>query len=186
MARVKVVQPRVSYADLERAPEDGRRYELYDGEVFVVPAPLPRHQVSQQLVLEVVRAYAAQYGGFAVDSPIDIVFSDYDVLQPDVVFFRRERQHFIDLDAPIRHAPDLCVEVLSPSTAATDRGRKMQMFARYGVPEYWIVDFLARTVEVHCLATGAYIVTSVARDRDVIVSPTIDGLTFGAATVFVD
>jgi Uma2 family endonuclease len=186
MARVKVVQPRVSYADLERAPEDGRRYELYDGEVFVVPAPLPRHQVSQQLALEVLRAYAAQHGGFAVDSPIDIVFSDFDVVQPDVVFFRRERQHLIDLDAPIRHAPDLCVEVLSPSTAATDRGRKMQMFARYGVPEYWIVDPLARTVEVHRLANGAYMVTSVARDRDVIVSPTIDGLTFGAATVFVD
>ncbi len=134
MARVKVVQPRVSYADLERAPEDGRRYELYDGEVFVVPAPLPRHQVSQQLVLEVLRGYAAQHGGFVVTSPIDIVFSDYDVLQPDVVFFRRERQHLIDLDSPIRDVPDLCVEVLSPSTAAADRGRKMQMFARYGVP----------------------------------------------------
>jgi Uma2 family endonuclease len=186
MARVKVVQPRVSYADLERAPEDGRRYELYDGEVFVVPAPLPRHQVSRQLVLDVLRRYAAHQGGFAVSAPIDIVFSDYDVLQPDVVFFRRERQHLIDLDAPIRHAPDLCVEILSPSTAATDRGRKMQMFARYGVPEYWIVDPLARTVEVHYLVNAAYIVTSVARDRDVIVSPTIDGLKFGAAAVFVD
>lgn len=186
MARVKVVQPRVSYADLERAPEDGRRYELYDGEVFVVPAPLPRHQISQQLVLEVLRRYAAQHGGFVVVSPIDIVFSDYDVLQPDVVFFRRERQHLIDLDAPIRHAPDLCVEVLSPSTAATDRGRKMQMFARYGVPEYWIVDPGARTIEVHHLVDAAYIVTAVARDRDRIVSPTIEGLMFGAATVFVD
>jgi Uma2 family endonuclease len=186
MARVKVVQPRVSYADLERAPEDGRRYELYDGEVFVVPAPLPRHQVSQQLVLEVLRGYAAQHGGFVVTSPIDIVFSDYDVLQPDVVFFRRERQHLIDLDALIRDVPDLCVEVLSPSTAAADRGRKMQMFARYGVPEYWIVDPGAETVEVHRLGNGVYIVTSVARGGDVIVSPTIDGLTFGAATVFVD
>jgi Uma2 family endonuclease len=77
-------------------------------------------------VLEVLRGYAAQHGGFAVTSPIDIVFSDYDVIQPDVVFFRRERQHLIDLDAPIRQAPDLCVEVLSPSTAATDRGRKMR------------------------------------------------------------
>ena len=103
-----------------------------------------------------------------------------------MVFFRRERQHLIDLDAPIRHAPDLCVEVLSPSPAATDRGRKMQMFARYGVPEYWIVDPGARTIEVHHLVNAAYIVTSVAQDSDVIVSPTIDGLTFRAATVFVD
>ena len=119
MARVKVVQPRVSYADLERAPEDGRRYELYDGEVFVVPAPLPRHQVSQQLVLEVLRGYAAQHGGFVVTSPIDIVFSEHDVLQPDVVFFGPARAPLVDIRAPIRHAPDLCVEVLSPSTAAT-------------------------------------------------------------------
>ncbi len=153
---------------------------------FVVPAPLPRHQISQQLVLEVLRRYAAQHDGFVVDSPIDIVFSDYDVLQPDVVFFRRERQHLIVLDAPIKHVPDLCVEVLSASTAATDRGRKMQMFARYGVPEDWIVDPGTRTIEVHHLVNAAYIVTAVARDRDVVISPTIDGLTFGAATVFVD
>ena len=55
MATVKLVRPRVSYADLERSPEDGRRYELYDGEVFVVPAPLPRHQVVQILIVELLR-----------------------------------------------------------------------------------------------------------------------------------
>ena len=134
MARVKIVQPRVSFADLERAPEDGRRYELYDGEVFVVPAPLPRHQVVQHLIADMLRDYAAERGGFAVPSPIDIVFSDYDVLQPDVVFFSADRRHLVDLDRVIRHPPDLCVEVISPSTQETDRGRKMQMFARFGVP----------------------------------------------------
>ena len=134
MARVKIVQPRVSYADLERAPEDGRRYELYDGEVFVVPAPLSRHQLTQHQIAAAFYAYAAERGGFVVDSPIDIVFSDYDVLQPDVVFFTHDRRHLVNLDAPIRHPPDVCVEVLSPSTEAADRGRKMQMFARYGVP----------------------------------------------------
>ena len=134
MAHVKIVRPRVSFADLERAPEDGRRYELYDGEVFVVPAPLPRHQVVQHLIAEMLRDYAANRGGFAVPSPIDIVFSDYDVLQPDVVFFKADRRQLVDLDHVIRHAPDLCVEVISPSTQETDRGRKMQLFARYGVP----------------------------------------------------
>ena len=151
MARVKIVQPRISFADLERAPEDGRRYELYDGEVFVVPAPLPRHQVVQHLIADMLRDYAANRGGFAVPSPIDIVFSDYDVLQPDVVFFSADRRHLVDLDRVIRHPPDLCVEVISPSTQETDRGRKMQMFARYGVPEYWIVDPRARRIEVYRL-----------------------------------
>jgi hypothetical protein len=105
MGGVERVRARVSFADLERAPEDGRRYELYDGEVYVVPAPIPRHQVVQYTAAEAPRALCRQHGGFAVGSPIDIVFSEYDVLQPDVVFFRPERAHLIDPDRVIRHPP---------------------------------------------------------------------------------
>ena len=110
---MKIVRPRVSYADLEQAPEDGRRYELYDGEVFVVPAPIPRHQVVQQLIAEALHQYVSQHGGFSVPSPIDIVFSDYDVLQPDLVMFTVRRTNLVDLDRAIRDAPDLSVEILS-------------------------------------------------------------------------
>jgi Uma2 family endonuclease len=184
MAPVKVVRPRVSYADLERAPEDGRRYELYDGEVYVVPAPLPRHQVVQQLIAELLRRYAQACGGFAVDSPIDIVFSEYDVLQPDIVFFAPSRAHLIDLDHVIRHPPDLCVEIVSPSTEATDRGRKMQMFARYGVTEYWIVDPGTRTIEIHRLGDGAYVLQETKSGAESVTSPVVPGLTFRADSIF--
>lgn len=146
--------------------------------MIVVPAPLPRHQVSQHLIADLLRDHATAHGGFAVASPIDIVFSDYDVLQPDVVFFRSERRHLIDLDAPIRHAPDLCVEVLSPSTEPGDRGRKMQMFARYDVPEYRIVDPRARAIEVHRLAEGDYVPDRTARSGETVTSATIEGLAF--------
>jgi Uma2 family endonuclease len=139
MGAVERVRPRVSYADLERAPEDGRRYELYDGKVHVVPAPIPLHQVVQYGLAELFRAFCREHGGFAVGSPIDIVFSEYDLAQPDVILFGPARAHLVDLNRAIRDAPDLCVEVLSPSTEATDRGRKLQMFARYAVPEYWLV-----------------------------------------------
>jgi Uma2 family endonuclease len=135
MGAVERVRPRVSFADLERAPEDGRRYELYDGQVYVVPAPMPRHQRVQVRLVEWLDDYVDSFGGFAVCAPIDIVFSEYDVVQPDVLFFGPGRAHLIDLDRAIRHAPDLCAEILSPSTEAADRGRKLQMFARYGVPE---------------------------------------------------
>lgn len=184
MAPVKVVRPRISYADLERAPEDGRRYELYDGEVYVVPAPLPRHQVVQQLILERLRAHAAAQGGFAVDSPIDIVFSQYDVLQPDVVYFGPARAHLVDLDRVITDRPDLCVEVISPSTRETDRGRKMQLFARYRVPEYWIADPSARAVEVYRLEGNAYVLATTASGDDRVTSPLLPGLAFDAASVF--
>jgi Uma2 family endonuclease len=183
MSPVKV-HPRVSYADLERAPEDGRRYELYDGEVFVVPAPLPKHQIVTLAISDFVRGYAREHGGFAVVSPIDIVFSDYDVLQPDVIYFSPDRAHLVDVNRVIRHAPDLCVEVLSPSTAATDRGKKMQMFARYGVPEYWIVDPAAESLEVYELGAGAYNLRLRASGDDAVSPRSLPGLTFSAVSLF--
>jgi Uma2 family endonuclease len=184
MAPVGVERPRVSYADLERMPEDGRRYELYDGEVFVVPAPVPRHQIVQIALTELLRRWAGRHGGFVVGSPIDIIFTEHDVLQPDVVLFRPERTHLIDLDRPIRHVPDLCVEVLSPSTAAADRGRKMQAFARFGVPEYWIADPALRSIEVYRLARDGYVLEPTAGPDTVVTSPTFDGLTVSTADVF--
>jgi Uma2 family endonuclease len=184
MPTMKAVRPRVSYTDLVQTPEDGRRYELYDGEVFVVPAPLPRHQVVQHLIASMLAAHCARTGGFSVPSPIDIVFSEYDVLQPDVAVFGAPRRHLIDLDAPIRHAPDLCVEVLSPSTQATDRGKKMQMYARYRVPEYWIVDPPAGTIELFHLGDGGYTLMTTASGDDEVTSAALPALRFRAGDVF--
>lgn len=85
MAAMDAIRPRVGYADFERAPEDGRRYEIYDGEVFVVPAPLPFHQLVAQNLEDMFRAWIRPHGG-TVLTPIDIVLSEYDVVQPDLVF----------------------------------------------------------------------------------------------------
>lgn len=115
MPPVKLVRPRVSHGDLERAPEDGRRYELYDGEAFVVPAPIPLHQLAVQRLTAVLEAYRGSHGGRVFLSPIDIVFSEFDVIQPEIVFFVRERESPVDLRRAIRIPPDLAVEVLSPS-----------------------------------------------------------------------
>ena len=162
MPSVKLERPRVSFADLQQAPEDGRRYELYDGEVFVVPAPIPLHQIAVMRFYELLRAYTKGHGGLVFLSPIDIVFSEFDVVQPDVVFFQHGREHLIDLHTAIRVAPDLAIEVLSPSTARTDRGRKMQMLARYGVLEYWLVEPDVRQVEVYWLAGEAFALAQTA------------------------
>jgi Uma2 family endonuclease len=180
------VRPRVSHTDLERAPEDGRRYELYDGEVFVVPAPLPKHQVVADRLTVMLSHYVRRHGGFAVSSPIDIVFSDFDVLQPDLVYFSADRAHLVDLNRVIRDAPDLCVEVLSPSTAATDRGKKMQMFARYQVREYWIVDPNAESLEIYELGADGYQLTGIASGEQSISSSSLPGLTFPAGSLFPD
>lgn len=184
MAPVRVLKPRVGYTDLCQYPEDGRRYELYDGEVFVVPAPRPIHQIVADNLCGLLRLYAAAHGGLAITSPLDIVFSEYDVVQPDVVFFTAARRYLVQLDEAIRDAPDLVIEVLSPSTAETDRGKKMQMFARYRVPEYWIIDPTRWRVEIHVLVSGGYTLAGEAGDEDVARSGLFAGLELPAAEIF--
>ena len=184
MALVRAVDPRVSFAELQRWPDDGRRYELYDGEVIVVPAPVPRHQLVVLRISQLLSEYADASGGLALTSPIDIAFTEHDVLQPDVVLFRRERRPLINMMEVIRVAPDLAVEVLSRSTEARDRGRKMQLFERFGVPEYWIVDPINNFIEIYELRDDRYEQTGVFGEHDQVVSPTLPGLIFDAGRVF--
>jgi Uma2 family endonuclease len=177
MARVsRVVKPRVSFGDLQHQPEEGRRYEIFDGEMFVVPSPLPLHQLVTVNIDERLRAYARLHGGRSLVAPVDVVLSDYDVVQPDVVFFSSTRQHLVELREPIRHRPDLVVEVLSKSTAATDRGRKLQTYARFNVPEYWIVDPDAPSIEILQLQGGAYALAARAAGSETVASATLPDL----------
>ena len=186
MATVETIRPRLTYADLERMPDDGRRYELYDGEVVVVPSPLPLHQMVHARLVDLLRSYAAARGGLCLYAPLDIVFSDYDVLQPDIVYFRPERRQLIDLRKVIRIPPDLCIEILSPSTAGRDRGRKMETFARFGVKEYWIVDPASAALEAHELAGGRYQLRERATEADSVSSPLLPGLSFSVGPIFQD
>ena len=155
MAGVSVADPRVSFAELCQWPDDGRRYELYDGEVIVVPSSFPRHQRVANHIQDLLREYEAATGGLMFGAPLDIVLTEFDVVQPDIVFFRAERRHLIKMWESTRVPPDLAVEVLSRSTERRDRGRKMDMLARSGVPDTGL-SILPRTFSrcISCKATA--------------------------------
>ena len=184
MAAMKAVDPRVTYAELEQWPDDGRRYELHGGAVIVVPTPLPIHQLVVLRLTEILGQHARVTGGLALFAPLDIVFSEYDVLQPDVVFFDAERHRRIDLQRPIRIVPSLVVEVLSRSTAVRDRDRKRHIFARYGVPEYWIIDPSARTLEVLRNSGRDFELASACEGERNVEAATLPGLSFQLGTLF--
>ena len=184
MAPMPTAQARVGYTDLLDMPDDGRRYEIHGGELVVVPSPLPRHQMVVQRVFLLLHEHGLETGGLALIAPLDIVLDEFDVVQPDIVFFRAERRHLVRPDAVTRHPPDIAVEVLSPSTAAVDRGRKMRMFAAYGVPEYWIVDPIRRQIDVHALENDAYRQAQSASADDIVRSVLLPGLAFPASHVF--
>ena len=178
------VQPRFGYSDLLAMPEDGRRYEIHGGELVVVPSPMPCHQIAIVELVTLLRDYGRRAGGIALVAPLDIVFGEYDVVQPDIVFFRAERRHLAQPYEVTRVAPDIAGEVLSPSTASIDRGRKMEMFARYGVPEYWIVDPVRLEIEVHALENGTYRCAQIATSGDTVRSVLLPDLTFTTARIF--
>jgi Uma2 family endonuclease len=153
MARQKVI---LTYEDYRKLPDNGTRKEILGGELFVTPAPTPRHQHVVAAMFVALKTHIdARRLGETLASPIDVVLSPTDVAQPDIVFIAEQRRDIIG-EAAIHGAPDLVIEVLSPGTAAIDRGRKMQAYARATVPEYWIVDPDAHVIEIYHLEGGIY------------------------------
>lgn len=147
---------RWTYEEFARLPTSGStRYEVIAGELVVTPGPWMRHQrIVGKLYQTLVAFVEAERLGEVFLGPLDILFGVGDYLEPDLTFVRRDHAHLL-AERGIEGAPDLVVEVLSPSTAKRDRGVKLERYRVYGVPEYWVVDPEARTIEVWQLAEGA-------------------------------
>jgi Uma2 family endonuclease len=174
----------VSYADLQRLPEDGHQYELYDGEVRVVPSATFRHQLVLTELFAQLLAFQRANGGLLAVAPLDVIFDQFNVVQPDLLYLTKARRHLVDIDKRTEVSPDLTVEILSPRTSNHDRTRKAGMYARFGVPEYWIVDPAEETIEIFVLENRAYRLALMAGRGDTAASPTIDGLRVDASQVF--
>jgi Uma2 family endonuclease len=146
----------LTYDDYAALPEDGRRYELYEGELIVTPAPRPRHQSVIGNLHLLMAEHVRQHGlGEVYLSPIDVILSRVTVLQPDLVYLDAARLGIVT-ERAIEGAPTLVVEVLSPSTDARDRSVKQALYARHGVPYSRIVDPDARTVQALRLVGESY------------------------------
>ena len=143
----------LTYDRMHAAPDDGLRRELLGGDLYVSPAPSPEHQSIVAELVSILLVYAKRHGGRAYPSPVDVVFSEVDAVQPDVVYVSRERLSIVGAKN-LQGAPSLLVEVMSPSSSDIDPGRKLTTYARYGVPEYWIVDPVARTIVAHATPSG--------------------------------
>jgi Uma2 family endonuclease len=163
---------------------EGKRYQLLDGELILAPAPTDKHQAILLLLSIALHEFVAENNlGVVRFAPYDVVLSNYDVAQPDLLFISNERVPLIT-EANIQGAPDLAVEILSPSTEEYDRGYKRTLYSRHGVREYWIVDPDAETVEVLAeSAQGLMPVVTYGRD-DTLVSPLLTGLSIDLDQVF--
>jgi len=152
----EVARPKLTYEDLLCWPEDGKRHELIDGEHYVTPAPIPRHQiVSIRLSSRIGRVVEEQDLGLLLYAPVDIVFSEVDVVEPDLLFIARHRLDIVG-ETHVHGAPDLLVEILSPSTRRRDEITKRHLYEQNGVREYWVVDPELEAIKVYRLAGETY------------------------------
>jgi Uma2 family endonuclease len=174
----------LTYRDYAALPDDGRRYELHEGELSVTPAPGTRHQRVIGAMYVLLRAHVEAHRlGEVFLSPVDCILSDITVLEPDLVYLDPTRAYLVS-ERAIEGPPTLVVEVLSPSTTTIDRSRKRELYTRYGVPYYWIVDPVAGAIEAYGLAEGRYaLLARVSGTEPVSLSPFPD-LAFVPATLW--
>ncbi len=166
---------RFTYRDYLLLPED-RRYEIVDGDLFMTPAPTTYHQrISRNLVFFLHRHVLETAVGEILQAPCDVVLSDTDVVQPDILFVSKERSAIIG-EKYVSAAPDLVVEILSEATAERDRTIKAKLYARAGVQELWIVNPIGKTVEVLRNTGAGFDRIALYQADDILLSPTLPGL----------
>jgi Uma2 family endonuclease len=146
----------LTYEDYCALPDDGRRYEILEGELSVTPSPSRSHQEFAANLLVVLKQFVTAHGlGTVFMAPFDVILEKTSVMVPDLCFVGRERLEVVT-ERAVEGAPDLIVEILSPGTARRDRGEKAQLYARHGVRHYWLADPDARVLETLELDAGRY------------------------------
>ena len=151
----------LTYRDYEALPSDGRRYEIHDGELSVTPAPGREHQRILINLLRVLLPHIPSVTpGELLSAPLDVILSDKasetTIVQPDILYIAPDRMARASRRG-VEGGPTLAVEILSPSTRSIDLGTKRALYARYDVPNLWIIDPDARTIEAFTLDGGRYV-----------------------------
>jgi Uma2 family endonuclease len=179
---------KLTYDDFVLFPDDGKRHELIDGEHYVTPSPNLKHQAVSRNLLALIWTYLRRHPvGKVYGAPLDVVFSHFDVVEPDLLFVSEARRDVLTAKN-VQGAPDLVVEVGSPSTRRRDEKLKHQLYERFNVTEYWVVDPDIDVVRIYRLMDGKY-----ERGRelsldhgDVLTTPLLPGLDLPLAEIFAD
>jgi Uma2 family endonuclease len=175
---------KLTYEDYVTLPNDGRRYEILDGELAVSPSPRMLHQRVLLALGVAIHEWAMSRGlGEVFIAPVDVILDRTTVVVPDLVFVSIARASIVT-ERAIEGAPDFLVEILSDSTARHDRGAKMKLYAQYGVSRYWIVDADARALEIYALRDGAYEQIGMHRGADRVVCDVPAGLELRLADIW--
>lgn len=148
----------------------GVRLELVDGEVAVSPSPVPIHSFVDKMLSHLLLQHILAHDLGQLFGDVDTIFGEHDVRRPDILFFGKDRLHLVK-DTAMEGPPDLCVEIISPSSTQIDRKDKFKQYAKGGVACYWIIDPTRREIEGFRLKGGRYILAGRGRENDILHLP---------------
>ena len=180
---------KLTYDDYVHFPEDGKRHELIDGEHFVTPTPNRKHQAVSSNLLGMIWSHLQQHQvGRVFSAPFDVILSNFDVVEPDLLYISRQRLAEIETSPWVKGAPNLVVEIGSPATRKRDATVKRRLYERFGVEEYWVVDPELDTIDVYRSVEGRYERTSqlTLEQADVLTTPLLAGLVLPLVKIFED
>ncbi len=174
-----------TYDDYVRLPDDGRRYEIIEGELYVTNAPSFDHQfVVSQLNRKMGNFVEERNLGVVLPAPFEVHLSETTrPVQPDVIFIKADKRPPAGSQV-FAGVPDLIVEVLSPSSVRTDRYVKFDAYEKAGVPEYWIANPKTRSVEVYTRSGQEYALLGEFTEKEVILSKMLEGVDIVTASLF--
>ncbi len=175
---------RFTYEDYAHFPDDRKQYQIIEGEVYMVPAPIPYHQIVSSNLEFILRSFVSKNNiGQVFRAPCDVILSNENVVQPDIFFISKNRLNIIT-EKNIAGPPDLVIEILSPYTEKLDRTIKRDMYARYGVLEYWLVDPASKGIELLALSDNKLSTIGVFGVKGAFGSKVIKGLSVNTEEVF--
>ncbi|MGH2411351.1 MAG: Uma2 family endonuclease [Chloroflexota bacterium] len=187
MSQPAITPPRWTSADLELMPDNSKRYEIIDGELYVSKPPHWHHQATCGRIFAVLDAWSVASGLGEVSLAPGVIFADDDDVAPDIVWASTQRLALgLDDSGKLRTAPELAVEVLSPGllNERRDREAKLKLYARRGVDEYWIVDWRLRALDVYRRNGATLDLFARLTDEDVLESPLLPGFSSPLSRVF--
>lgn len=179
-------KPKYTYQDYLLFPDDGNRHEIIGGEHYVSPAPSLRHQIIASNFHLLVGPFVRENRlGHFLFAPLDVVLSDEDVVQPDLLFISNERSSIAQKRGAFG-APDLVVEIFSDSTRKRDETMKLGLYDVMGVIEYWLADPDAETIKVYRSRSGGlgFVAELSAAAGDRLETPLLPGLSIALEQIF--
>ncbi len=178
---------KLTYEDYVCFPDDGKRHELINGEHYVTTTPLTQHQRISGNLSAAIHHHSQQIKqGRVFAAPTDVVFSETDVVQPDLLYIAKDQNHIITREN-IQGSPDLIVEILSDSTRRRDERLKRNLYEQHGVKEYWIVDPELDSMKCYRLQDGHYATPHellLEQPQAMLTTPLLPGFSFPLAALF--